>query len=485
MSIRFCFVFAALAGLASCSNITQFVPASPQTLVLGEPQGLVNALHSELLKQRQNNTRLQRYSDIAKRAHYEKQLLIEMLRARGHYGADVRAIRRDKAYVYMVEPGPLYRIRKVTIDWPDDNPLSPLTVQLRAGQALEALPVLRAKKRLQSQLNATSCLYLPSIRSDIRVFHDIKKADVHFIVEKSPQVYLGNIHVLGLEKVAVDYVKEQLMVTTGDCYKREAIDQARLTLLQTGLFASITTDTQLHPDTSAVDLTFQASERPHRTLSAGLVFQSDQGGGVTLGWEHRNLLSRAQKLEFDSVIAENAQGIDSSFTIPHFGANNQQLRLFAEIERENTDAFKSQVNSIGSEFRRHFNPRLEASVGVRMDFSQVEELGAEENYSLASLPLSIQYDRRNDELDPTRGWVATAIASPFKDNTQENISFLKSTLAASAYITLDRGFRPTLAGRIAIGSISGEDREDVPANVRFLSVVAVQFAVTAFKVWDR
>lgn len=103
-----------------------------------------------------------------------------------------------------------------------------------------------------------------------------------------------------------------------------------------------------------------------------------------------------------------------------------------------------------------------------MTFSQVEEDGVNDNFALLSVSLSLEYDRRNDPLDPLSGWAASARVQPYWDAYDTGTKFLKSTLAASAYYTFEKFYwRPTLAIRAAAGSISGIDREQVPANVRF------------------
>lgn len=430
-------------------------------------KALYNLLKKEITRQRQTNRKLKQFSQRDKHARYESQLLTSRLHAEGYYAAQVKFKLQDNHILYRVEPGPVYRVQNISFQLPENIELPRGLIEIQAGDALRAEAVLADKKALTNYIAAHYCLY--RIDTDYRVLveHQTQSAQITFIVADSPSVRFGTIGFTGLRTIDESYLRARLPITEGECFRRNRIDSARLTLIQTNLLVSVSANVS-PPDNGLVPIVFNVAERYHRTLSAGVGFQSDEGFGVSAGWEHRNVRGKAQKLSIDSRIAENAQALTSSLTLPNFRRNNQSMTLFADLERENTDAFESKTGTLGAELSRQLTRNLKGFLGSESAFSRVEEDGQKNNFALLSLPISLEYDRRNNPLDPRTGWVVAGRVRPYWDVQDVGTNFVKSTLAASTYVSFDDLYwKPTLAMRGALGSISGIDRDQVPANVRF------------------
>ena len=428
---------------------------------------LLKHLEEELSRQRKNNRQLQQYSKRSKITRYESQLLNERLRAEGYYAAKIKVDLQPERITYHVDSGPVYRVRNLTVKHPKHLETLQDVITLKTGDPLRAEAVLAAKKSLATYVEDKFCLYRIDVDYRVAVEHQTHSADVTFIIEDSPAVRFGDINFIGLQSIDEDYLRARLPIKKDECYKPKRIDVTRLTLIQSNLLASVNAEVK-SPENGAVPITLHVVERHHRRLSAGIGFESDEGFGVSASWEHRNLLGRAQNLTIDSHIAQNAETLSSRLTLPHFKRDNQSITFFADLEKDNTEAFDSKSGTLGSEISRRLYPHLRGLVGGEMTFSQVEEDGVNDNFALLSVSLSLEYDRRNDPLDPLSGWAASARVQPYWDAYDTGTKFLKSTLAASAYYTFEKFYwRPTLAIRAAAGSISGIDREQVPANVRF------------------
>lgn len=428
---------------------------------------LLKLLGEELTRQRQNNRQLKQYTKLNQIARYESQLLNERLRAEGYYAAEVKTDLRDERIAYQVDPGPLYRIGKLAFQGPGSiGPLQDV-VTLKPGDPLRAEAVLADKKALASHIADNYCLYRIDADYHVVIEHQTQSANVTFVVEDSPSVLFGNIDFTGLESIDEHYLRARLPIKPGECFKPGRIDTARLTLIQTNLLVSVNADVK-QPENGAVPITLRVVERHHRRVSAGVGFESDEGFGVSAGWEHRNLMGRAQRLAIDSRIAENAQSLSASLTLPHYRRSDQSITFYNDFEREDTDAFQSKTGALGAEISRQLKRNLRGLVGGELAFSEVEEDGVDDSFALLSLPMSLEYDRRNDPLDPRRGWVAAGSVRPYWDAYDTGTKFVKSTVAASAYFSFDDiAWRPTLAIRGAMGVISGIERDQVPANVRF------------------
>lgn len=428
---------------------------------------LLKVLEEELTRQRQNNRQLQQYSKRHKISRYEKQLLNERLRAEGYYAAQIKIQLQGEHIMYRVDPGPVYRVRDVVFQHPAQLDIPQTIVGLEAGDSLRAETVLAGKNALRTYVADNFCLYSIDVDYRVTLEHQTSSASVTFVVEDSPSVHFGDIEFVGLQSIDEDYLRALLPFKPGDCFKPGRIDTARLTLIQSNLLASVNAEVK-PPATDAVPILLRVVERHHRRVSAGVGFESDAGFGISAGWENRNLMGRAQKLTIDSHIAQNTQNISSRLTLPHFHRNDQSITFYTDLGRDNTDAFQSTNGTLGAEISRRLQRNLRGLVGGELTFSQVEENGIDDTFALLSLPLSLEYDRRSDPLDPRSGWAASVQVRPFWDIYDTGTKFVKSTIAASVFFTLDDFlWHPTLAIRSAIGTINGIGREQVPANVRF------------------
>lgn len=434
---------------------------------LKDIDSLRKILKQELTLQRQNNSQLKQYSKPNKIGRYESKLLTTRLKAEGFYAAQVNFVIRNDIPVYSIDTGPRYHIRDVSFQLPKGINIAQHDMLIKSGNPLLAERVLMAKKEFSQHVSNNYCLF--QIRADYRVIVDHKthSADVVFTLEESPAVTIGEITFKGLKSIDDDYFRDRLSIKEGQCFKRHHIDVARLSLIQTNLIVSATAKIK-PPIDNKVPIEITIVERDHRTIGAGIGYESDEGFGVSAEWEHRNLMSRGQKLSVDIHLAQNAQRLSSTLTFPHFKRNDQSITFYTDMESEDTDAFESKTGTLGVVLARQFTPKLSGFIGIEQALSKILEDGEEDRFALLSLPVSLEHDQRNDPLDPQSGWVIAGRIQPYLDTNNTSTTFVKSTLAASAYVTLDNlAWRPTLAIRSAAGSISGIDRQDVPADIRF------------------
>ncbi len=447
-----------------------FIPyKAGQHIELAGNDALRKILEQELARQRQNNYQLKQYKKPNKIGRYESQLLTTRLRAEGFYAPQVNFYIRDGQAVYRIEPGPRYHVGEISLQTPKGVDIQRNIIKIQAGDPLLAESVLSAKKRLATYTSSNYCLYQVNTSYRVVIDHQTQSARLIFIIEPSPSVHFGKITFSGLHSIDENYLRARLPIKEGECFNRNRIEKARLALIQTNLLVRATAQVK-EPSEGKVPVEFSVTERDHRTVSAGVGFETDEGFGISAGWEHRNLMGRAQTLTVDSHIAQNAQGLLSKLILPHYQRSDQSITIYTDLKREDTDAFESKTGTLGVELSRKITPNLIGLVGVEQSLSQVIEDGEDDRFALLSLPLSLEYDRRSDSLDPQSGFVIAGRVRPYLDTHNTSTTFIKSTLAASSYFTFNQfAWKPTIAMRGAAGSISGIDPEQVPANIRFYS----------------
>lgn len=453
----------------SCAVNLPFVgPEKDFELQIAGAPGLQDTISEELMEQKKSDTLLNQFSSQQKIDRYQADTIRRLLRAEGYYDHTVTHRRENDTTYYSIEAGPRYLISAVDVDFPPGVPAPSLELlKLRSGKPLRAEDVLAGRNTVVDWIYLNLCLYEVNVEYDAKVFHYNHTATVTYRLQPSEQVKFGETSVSGAESVEETYLNARVPLQAGQCFSRKRVDLARLALLQTNLISNVDA-TVSEPNDGVVDVDFAVSERRHRTFSAGVGYDMDLGAGISVGWEHRNLLGRAERLEVNTRFNEIGRSIESELTIPHFRRAHQSLVFHADVLREKPDAYETSVGSFGASLTRQLSPELFGSLGINFRYSQVLEDQIENDYHLLSVPFTVDYDKRNSLLNPTKGWRLGIGLEPFTDLRQSDRQFVKSRFSADAYYTLnDWHTQPTFAARVATGTITGVQRRRVPADLRY------------------
>ncbi|HEO70187.1 MAG TPA: outer membrane protein assembly factor, partial [Candidatus Hydrogenedentes bacterium] len=209
------------------------------------------------------------------------------------------------------------------------------------------------------------------------------------------------------------------------------------------------------------------TERKHRTVGAGLGYSTDEGVGLRLSWEHRNLLHRGERLEFMTTVSEIEYSLSSQFRKPAFLRPDQSFVAKARVFHDRPDPFASRGVSSEVNIERLLSERLKLGAGVGFRNVDVEQFGRSRHYALVWLPGYGEWDYRDDRFDPGKGGRVALKGAPYFDAQDVDFGFFKSSIEYRHYIECLRAPRIVLAGRVLLGSIAAADLEEIPADVRF------------------
>ena len=289
---------------------------------------------------------------------------------------------------------------------------------------------------------------------------------MHQISEPSQQATFGPIDLQGLQTVDQNYIRSFISYDENDCFQRDKVHNARLSLLRSNPIANASID--IDPvKNGKVNTRYTLNERHHRTVKAGLGFSTDEGPYITAGWEHRNIRGSGEKLDINTRLSEIRQKLAADFFIPTFFEKNKSLSIYSEAVQEDLDAYEALSLKAGVKVGFKRSDVLHYSLGTELKVSDIEDNDTRENFHLLSFPLEIQWDKTNSLLDPTSGFLVNAEIRPYVDLINTETTFLKSLLSVSVYQSFDVSLQPTLALRYSLGSISGEQVENIPADERF------------------
>jgi len=302
----------------------------------------------------------------------------------------------------------------------------------------------------------------------ITVDHADHSVAVVFFVTPGPSAQFGPTRISGLVSVEERVVHDTLPWTEGERFNADLIDAGQKKLISLGLFSLVRAFPAQELDESGrVPVNVILTERKHRSVSAGISYQTDEGPGVNASWENRNLFGGAEKLAFSATFADYVLSAEGGYLKPFFLRKDQSLRLSARLADDKPDAYSSRNLKSTSVLERSITEELKLGGGLGLKLSRVTQLGETNRYSYLLFPLNMEYDGSDDLLDPSRGNRVGLKLDPYADPFEDNPGFVRGFGRYRHYVQILKEPSLVLAGGIGAGAIVGADSAAIPADERF------------------
>ena len=308
--------------------------------------------------------------------------------------------------------------------------------------------------------------------------HPTSTLDVALAIRPGPVVRFGNVSVSGAENVRTGRILQIAGIPEGEIYDPAEIERAETRLRRTGTFRAVAVEEpESSPRGEVMPLDITVVEALPRRIGAGAEINSNTGLALQGYWMHRNLLGGAERLRFDVAVEGigtqvEDDGIDyrasALFTRPATFRSDTDLSFRIAVERVEEPNYRADRLVLGPELTRYATDDLTLTAGVELLVEESEDATGRRTFQQVSFPVSAEYDRRNDALDPTDGYYAQATARPFA-------GFGDSETGARATLDL-RGFqafgpedRVVAALRFEFGTVVGSSIEGTPPGYLFYS----------------
>jgi len=417
-------------------------------------------------------------SRLLRRAEGDIPRLLQALRARGNYQAEVEVdVDQDTSPItitYKFDTGPVYEIDDVVIELnppPEDefDPPSAKKLDLRKGKRASSIKIIEAETELLERAKSQGFANAELGPRRVVVDHNTALMDITLSLNPGSKIYFGDTDVVGNDQVEARFIRRLLEWKPGKLITPERLRTTELNLIETGLFNSVRVEPGKTPDDEGnVPVRIEVKEAKHRTVEAGIRYRTDEGIGGSAGWEHRNLLGTGEQLGFELDGSEIGWFLRGEAREPDFLRRRQALVIGSEIAIENTDAFDSRSISASIGIERSVGKGMDLAVGTKFRALRVEQDGDEESFGLLSFPASFNWDHSNDALDPSKGGRLTVQNEPFVDVFGNDVAFNKTTIGYTRYFRLKKAKpRLILATRAKAGFLFGTERNNVPADERF------------------
>jgi translocation and assembly module TamA len=373
--------------------------------------------------------------------------------------------------VFEVEPGERYRFDERTVRIEGEpygyEPRQPSDLGLKQGDPALAEAVLEAEARLLRHARSRGHAQAESGDRQAIIDRETKTMDVELAIRPGPTFTFAEPLVTGQTAVDGDFLRQRLLIDAGDRFDVRAIERARRRLVDTNLFATVqVTDGPEPNEDGNWPVTFEVTERLHRTIGAGLGYRSEDGPIVTASWEHRNILGAGERLRIEAEVGEKLQRLEGQIRKPDILMPDLDLVGGGALRQEQTDAFDSLSIRGNLGVERRFSRRLTGTLGVAYRLSEVEDSDGSDTFGLFSIPIGFRFDDSDDLLDPTEGYRISGETAPTWDTLNPGTSFVKNRLVGTRYFRLANEPRLVLAFRGAVGAIVGASIDDIPADER-------------------
>ena len=379
-------------------------------------------------------------------------------------------------------PGPLYHVAAVAIRGADGQPLAAPAdpaappLPLKPGDPARTAPVIDTENALLASLGHAGHPFAKAGERKVVVDHGNQTMAVTYTLDPGPVMRFGPAAISGLDRLDAGYVEHRIRWRQGDAYDNRSVDETRKALIESGLFSTVRiTPVADSADPSLARINVEAVERAHRTIGAGLGYNTSEGAGGRVFWENRNLFGEAEYLRLSLALGQQKKGVAANFRQPDFLDVDQDLLALAEIADDTPTAYHSRRARVSAGLQRRFDHTLTGGIALGVEKANVVQLASlstdtasqrTQHYALIGLPLSLKLDRSDDLLNPTSGYRAQANLVPYQSFSGPNLSFAFGRVSASTYQRLDDSDRYVIAASAAVSSIAGPSLAALPADKR-------------------
>jgi translocation and assembly module TamA len=390
------------------------------------------------------------------------------------YDVDTSA---EKAKVTVtVKQGPLYHVASVKVLGPDGQPLTipqdGTKLPLKPGDPARTAPVVATETALVAAFGDGGHPFAKVDNRKVEIDRGTQTMDVTYTVDPGPIMRFGPVAIAGLERLNPAYVEGRVRWQAGAIYDASKVEETRRALIETGLFstAQITpTPDPEHP--GEVRMTIDATERLHRTIGAGLAYNTSQGFGARAFWENRNLFGNAEYLRLSADVGQQLDAFRANFRRPDFLAIDQDFLATAEFANDIPVAYTSRRGIITTGIERRVDRWLTGGLSLLGEKANVTQLAnvpgrGTQRYALVGLPAYVKLDRTDNLLNPTTGYRTQLAVTPARTFSGSHLTFVTNLLSGSTYWPLSAQQRTILAGKLALASLDGAALAQLPADQR-------------------
>ncbi len=313
-------------------------------------------------------------------------------------------------------------------------------------------------------------------RQELVADHPARRIRADLTLDPGQRLRFGPLVLLSESDVRRERILDIAGLPEGEVFSPEEIRLATERLRRTGAFSGVALSEadEIGPDdTLAVNA--QTTDAAKRRFGFGAELATLEGLTVSAYWLHRNLLGGAESLRFDAEvtgIGGNLGGtnykLGARFERPATYNENTNFYALALLEQLDEASYFSRQFDLEAGIERIASPERTYTLGVGLRTAKTRDVFGENTYTLLTLPLSAEFDYRDNRLNAKDGYYLKANVLPFLAISGSD-NGVRSFVDGRAYKTFGTARPVTFAVRGQLGSVIGPDLSRTPADYLFYS----------------
>lgn len=312
------------------------------------------------------------------------------------------------------------------------------------------------------------------VRPNIKRNRDTKTIDITYDVQEGPRVYVERININGNVRTLDKVIRREFRLAEGDAFNAAKLRRSQQRLRALGYFekVDITNAQGTAQDKTVIDVNVVEQSTGEISFGAGYSTSAGVLGDITV--RERNLLGKGQDLRIGLSLGTRQTQIDLSFTEPYFldrnlAAGFDVFRIGRDLQTtssydETTIGVALRMGYALSEHTRQtfkYSFKYDKIFNIQPNASPLIRRQEGKTYT-SEIGQVLLWDRRDDRLLPTKGWVVRYTAELGGLGGTEH--FLRNRVDAAIYFPLGSEFILAFAG--SGGAVIGL-KDDVKIAQRF------------------
>ena len=338
-----------------------------------------------------------------------------------------------------------------------------------------------SRSRLQEDIQRITRLYhdeayaYVNIAPLTRVHADTRRVDITFDIDKGKKVRWERIEIEGNDKTRDKVIRRELRIHEGDYYSGTALERSKARVTALGYFepdpmtGMVEIETRKGSSDEWIVAVVRVKERPTGTVQVGAGFSSIESFIGTVQISYNNFFGWGQSVQLQAQISSLRQFIQLQVVEPYFldtrwtaSVNFYRTELdYGGFRRNATGGdvtFGHPLPFLDDDDLRLFLTLTAENVDVLAGGSQVGSVPLHGRFFsgfASSARLTLNWDRRNNRLFPSRGFVQSASVERTLPSPLSEIDYTRYTGVTRWYFPLP--LRLVLKFQGTIGYIAGDD----------------------------
>jgi len=358
----------------------------------------------------------------------DRERLRKFYLSKGH--ADFRVIsaiaeltpdRESFFLTFAIEEGDAYRFGEITVENEIKNLHTPFVTDLvrtKTGEVYNADDVEGTVQDMTSEISGLGLAFVdvvPEIKRD----RERRTIDVTYKVAEGPRIYVERIDITGNVRTLDKVVRREFRFVEGDAFNSARIRRSRQRLQSLGFFdkVDIKTEKGSAPDKTIVAV--DVKERSTGELSIGIGFSTADGVLGDISLREKNFLGKGQDVRLGYTLSTRRKQADFGFTEPYFLDKNLAAGfdlMDRERDLQSERSYDEHTRRARIRFAHAHTEFLSQSYSYLLQSDEITNVGRDASRFIkrvkgetttSEIGQRLTYDRRDDKLNPTDGYVAS------------------------------------------------------------------------------